>query len=623
MMHGQTENPLQHTSGSDSDTETQSEPRDNPAARWHLSAALIRGAALPRFIAIALILTACTLCVATYRYFEHTWDEPEHIAAGMQLIDKGIYTYDIQHPPLARVAMAVGPYLAGARSFGEPGPSGEQEGRDLLYRTGKYTLLLTLARLGMLPFLIVLLTATWLWGKRYFGAAQANLALFFLITTPPILGHAAVAAVDIPCTALCTLSFYFLLRWLEKPSYAWSIAVGIASGLAIGTKLSAIPFIGIAAITWTCMHWISNARNPAVANRKVSVRAASSAVATMLIALLSVSFCYGFKFKFLVDDSHPVNAAIDYMTGSHGALHSVLYAVARHVPLPAGMERLVWSIKALLDHNNYGHLSYFMGKLDLKGWWDFYIVAIGVKTPLLLLAMTLGGFAWLAWSYTEKLRTGNAAATDWMPLAPVLAFVTLLFFCSAYSHINIGLRHVFVLYPLMALAAAALTVKLWQSFSSATAHVVMIILLMWHTSILWTSFPDYLAYFNPLAGDHPEHILIDSDLDWGQDLKRLRERLDDMHVKDFGLIYRGTADINSEHLPGVYMVPPFTPTTGWIAASLYAKATVGNGKAYAWLDNYMPVERIGKSIELYCIANIPQKPHSFDCTCLHPCPDQK
>ena len=98
-----------------------------------------------RYAAVLLVVLSTGLCVSTYRYFGHTWDEPEHLAAGIQLLDRGQYTYDIQHPPLARLAMALGPYIAGVHSFGEPGPSGEQEGRDLLYRTVGYDRVLTLA----------------------------------------------------------------------------------------------------------------------------------------------------------------------------------------------------------------------------------------------------------------------------------------------------------------------------------------------------------------------------------------------------------------------------------------------------------------------------------------------
>lgn len=547
-----------------------------------------------RVAAAILIVLACALAISTYKYFGHTWDEPEHIAAGMQLIDRDIYTYDQQHPPLARVAMAVGPYLAGARSFGEPGPSGEQEGRDLLYRTGNYDLLLTLARIGMLPFLVVLLGATWLWARR-FGLAEAALAVFFLVATPPILGHAAVAALDIPGAGLCTLAFYFLLRWFETRTWGFVFAAGVASGLAIGTKLSGLPFIGVVGCAWLLLRLWCKPREE-MRTTLLAPHWWGQLSSIVVLALLAAVFCYGFSFKYLVDDAHPYNTALSYLFGPSGTLHDVSHSIARRVPLPAGVERLIWSIEALVKHNTEGHLSYLLGHFSKTGFRYFYLVALAVKTPLPFLLLALGGLVYLGRRARER---------EWTAAAPVTAFVVLLAFCSFYSHINIGLRHVFVLYPLMAIAAASFVIFLWRRYSSYASHGVIAALLALQALPLWTAYPDYLPYFNLTAGQHPEKILIDSDLDWGQDLKRLQQRLVELHVTKFGFVYRGSADVIGERLPGVWMAQPFNPATGWIAASIYARDTVAQGEAFGWLRNYQPIERIGKSIDLYFIPENP------------------
>ena len=77
-------------------------------------------------LALFMVL-CCALCISMYRVFGNFWDEPEHLAAGLVLLDRGEYRYDVQHPPLARLAAAIGPYLAGARIQGEPLPIGEAE----------------------------------------------------------------------------------------------------------------------------------------------------------------------------------------------------------------------------------------------------------------------------------------------------------------------------------------------------------------------------------------------------------------------------------------------------------------------------------------------------------------
>ena len=58
------------------------------------------------FIAAVLALAGAARIVLTYDVFNHTWDEPAHIAGGMELLDRGSYTYDYKNPPLARVVLA-------------------------------------------------------------------------------------------------------------------------------------------------------------------------------------------------------------------------------------------------------------------------------------------------------------------------------------------------------------------------------------------------------------------------------------------------------------------------------------------------------------------------------------
>jgi dolichyl-phosphate-mannose--protein O-mannosyl transferase len=197
-----------------------------------------------------MVLAAMLLCASTWRVYTHTWDEPEHLAAGLDLLDRGRYDYDTQHPPIARALIALGPYLAGARSYGTPGPDGVQEGIDVLYGTGHYWLYLTLACLGVLPFLALLLVAQWLWARRLASSeGEALLAVLLLASVPPVLGHAALAALDVPAAATMLLALYMLQRWLTHGGPVGALLAGLTAGVAIGTKLSALPFLGFGGLT--------------------------------------------------------------------------------------------------------------------------------------------------------------------------------------------------------------------------------------------------------------------------------------------------------------------------------------------------------------------------------------
>jgi hypothetical protein len=178
-------------------------------------------------------------------------------------------------------------------------------------------------------------------------------------------------------------------------------------------------------------------------------------------------------------------------------------------------------------------------------------------------------------------------------------------FASLFSRINIGIRHVLILYPFLALGGAHLLVMAWRA-SRETAHrtlgtagaVLVVLLVGWQVSTVWTANPDYLPYFNE-AVRHPEQVLVDSDLDWGQDLRRLEQRLAELKVSRVNLAYRGTADLTREPLPPFVNLPPWKPATGWVAISALARSHDMAG--YGWLNAYKPAERVGKTIDLYYI----------------------
>src|SRR6266704_4278039 len=86
------------------------------------------------FYVFAILALGTLPIIGTYSVFSHTTDEPAHIAAGMELLDRGVFTYERQHPPLARLAVAAGPYLLGARSHGASYII--DEGLAILYTSG-------------------------------------------------------------------------------------------------------------------------------------------------------------------------------------------------------------------------------------------------------------------------------------------------------------------------------------------------------------------------------------------------------------------------------------------------------------------------------------------------------
>jgi 4-amino-4-deoxy-L-arabinose transferase-like glycosyltransferase len=534
-----------------------------------------------------IILTACALAAGSWRVYSNTWDEPEHLAAGIELLDRGQYEYDTEHPPLGRMLLALGPYLAGAHSFGTPPPDGTREGVDILYSDGHYWRYLTLARLGTLPFLALLLFATWLWARRLLGR-WALLAVALLVTVPPVLGNAALASLDVAAAATCLLALYALQRWLASGRLGDAALFGLSAGVALATKFSAVPFLGLGLIVLALTQALARA-----APRHWQQHGKGLALA-LLVSLVPVFLCYGPRAPNPASDAVRFNWAVAYLLHGHGLDHALGVAL-EHLWLPRALKDLVNGIVAVKAHNDTGHLSYLLGQTRFTGWWYFYLVALAVKTPLPLLLGGPLGLAWLA-------RGGWRQRDSWL-FAPLLLTLTLLAFACIFSRINIGIRHVLILYPFMALGAAYVVQRAWQwrarrAASGALARAALLAMLVWQLSVLWRAYPDYLPYFNETVAQ-PQHVLVDSDLDWGQDLYRLELRATQLRIPLLHLAYRGTADLSREPLPPFSVLPPRQPVHGWVAVSALARTR--SPADYAWLDAYRPLEQVGKSIDLYYV----------------------
>ena len=110
-----------------------------------------------------LCLIALTRVALTWRVYTPTFDEPAHIAAGMEWLDRGVYRYEEMHPPLARVADALGPWVAGLHSEGQTGIW--REGNAILNQRGDQSRALALARAGALPFLLLAILVVFAWAR--------------------------------------------------------------------------------------------------------------------------------------------------------------------------------------------------------------------------------------------------------------------------------------------------------------------------------------------------------------------------------------------------------------------------------------------------------------------------
>ena len=509
-----------------------------------------------------------------------TWDEIGHIGLGGYLLKTGRWDVpaSCSHPPLAF-------YLHSPPSFAYPLNWDRwryrvDQVRDIQFlraadtRRGNAMLLdrhydgerfFFWSRATSLLPAALLFVALFSWSRELSGYWGAILTLFFAALSPNLIAHATLINTDftLAVTSFCAVFTY--RRLLLCPSIANLLVAGLALGLALMSKLSAV-FLLPALFATTVWFWIFGdpSQRRSVAKIFGVAPITGLAGAYLCVCILSIFILwagYGFDYE----------------------------------PYILTIRSQLWDIGS-------GHTGYLMGQFSQQGWWYYFPLAIAIKTPLPTLALAAWGL-WTLARRSQKLEVGFL-------IGPPLVLVGLFIFGNAK---NIGLRYLLGIYPFLFLLVGA---SIHTALRCRKIYALSLLVLFYAISTT-QNHPHHLAYFNESIGG-PEQgyrYLVDSNIDWGQDLKGLKTYMDEQGIERIKLSYFGTVDprlydLNYEWLPS-FDLPNFgdrpakLPTTGVIAISVTNLVGVymdmyGQGRdLYSWLQAHQPVARIGHSILVY------------------------
>ena len=507
------------------------------------------------FMAVILVFIGTVRIASTYSVLSHTMDEPDHLGAGMQYLSTGLYTYEQAHTPLARVFAALGPYLAGERFHNVP--ILYTESFRILGTGQHYQRILTLGRLGILPFFWVASLLVFLWGNRCAGPLAALIATLLFTTLPPVLAHSGLITTDMALTAMLAAAAYASLLWAEKPSLQHTVALGLTVALAVVSKISAIPYLGAA---WLLMYaWHLYVDLGGASGFACSVRSALGEIRSRLL---------------------PATAAFAIACFAIWAVYSF------HVSPFFGSFAEVWK------HNQDGHASYLLGQRRHFGVWYFFPVTLAVKTPLAMLVLLL-----LAPWMLRRSRVATAVAFS----AGILLF-------AMTTRINIGVRHVLPVYVSFSIICGAAAASVLQDPARRwrPVPIAILALLSWHVLSGALQHPDYIPYTNEIAGRHPENFVADSDLDWGQDMKRLGEYFQRIGVSEITFRPYSISYVEMGGPPLPRMLPSAWdhPSPGWNAVSLSGWKVFNHP---GWINGREPQVRIGRTTWLWYFPLSSQK----------------
>ncbi|MBI3449958.1 MAG: hypothetical protein HY049_13710 [Acidobacteria bacterium] len=474
-----------------------------------------------------------------------TFDETAHIAAGYSALDARDFRLNPEHPPLAKVWCAI-PLLFDrelAADYASASWRGTPDPRGAPYRTGadQWTFgfelmngrgdtphrrdparVLVPARSMMIALGVALGLIVYAWSRDLWGPAAGLLSLFIFTLSPPLLAHARLVTTDLPAALGFTSTLWLLWRYTQRPGPGRGLLFAAAVAISQIAKFSLLILWPIAA----CMTiaWIFAAPPGDGGRRARALRATGLFAAALALAFAAIWAAYGFRFAAAADPEY----RLDWADAENGLLRppGLAGAASDRRLLP---EAYLYGLHAFLGTTEK-RVGYLNGAVSVDGWWYYFPEAFLLKTPpaFLLLLGALGATAIL----TRRLRSPKL----WALGAPVAVYSGM----AMNSAVDIGHRHLLPIYPILIVAAGAaapLAVTAGRRRALAAFLGGTIVSFVAAT-------PGYLSYFNVLAGGPRGgwRYLLDSNIDWGQDLARLKTAMDAHGIQEVYLAYFGTAD---------------------------------------------------------------------------------
>ncbi|MCD6051383.1 MAG: hypothetical protein K0Q55_2787 [Verrucomicrobia bacterium] len=422
-------------------------------------------------------------------------------------------------------------------------------GHDFFYNQDNDLPSMLAAGRAMIAVLSALLClVVYLWSRDLFGSRAGWIALILAVFSPTLLAHGGLITSDTAAALGFSVAVLSWWRLLHRPSIGRFVVAGLCVGLLAISKYSVVLFAPISVLLATIRLTRARPFRIRLRHLEIVLTGWKRIPATLMLLIGTASICalviwaaYGFRYNaapasaaddagfnrpwsgvlleippsttrmILADGSSVDTGEINH---APGPLQHIIRWTRDHRLLP---EAWLYGL-AFVEINARGRLAYFAGEYSMTGWRSFFPTAFAVKTTLPALGlMVLGGIT---------LLTAGRHKRVWIyRLSPLLVLLAVYWAFSIQSRLNIGHRHLLPIYPALFVLASGSALLIPNRKAGA---VLIIALLAWHGRESVATRPDYLAYFNPIAGgpQQAHRLFVDSSLDWGQDLPRLREWLE-------------------------------------------------------------------------------------------------
>ncbi|MFJ5262295.1 glycosyltransferase family 39 protein [Streptomyces sp. NPDC088387] len=536
------------------------QPRTAPAAvRW----------LVPLLVALLLGQMAVAMATSAARQTP-TIDEPVYVGAGTVYLREHSLRHNPEHPPLGKLLIGAGVALAQPR-LERPVPDHQGAlGRRLLYESGNDPWeVMRGARLPVLVLTLLFGLVVFAFARELAGTAAGLAALALYALSPDVIAHGSLATLDVPAAGFLLTSVWLVWRARSGLPRFLPLA-GLALGAALATRMSALPALPVlmALAGWSVWHARGRSLRRALLGAAL---VAVVAVAVVWAAYLAVDP----RLRWAPQQPVPV------VRGLRGLLVQLLpfpEAYRDGMRVQFGLEEHAWE-------------GYLFGRLYTGSLWYYLPAALLVKTPLGTLALWAAG----ACALVTVRRLRPAAPYVLLPAAVLLA-------AAMHTTRDLGTRYAVFLPLFLAVAAGCVpAVRGRWPAPAVWAPAVWVLVAFAAVSSLRT-YPYYLPYGNEAFGGPAatHQHLHDSNVDWGQDLGRLADRLRERYPGErVWLVYKGSG------VPSYYGIDASDPLAvpeqrvrGLLVVSDSSVAKA-RGRLAALIDSGRPVDEVGHSLTIY------------------------